>query len=88
MSRRADRTSTPWQIKRITSITGPVGTNMSAAIQNSTSVMGQTEVLWIYQEDRKRRMIEDTSSKVSSIPVSVDIEKYLFFDFFRSSSNI
>ena len=66
MSRRADRTSTPWQIKRITSITGPVGTNMSAAIQNSTSVMGQTEVLWIYQEDRNRRMIKDTSSKVSS----------------------
>ena len=79
MSRRADRTSTPWQIKRITSITGPVGTNMSAAIQNSTSVMGQTEVLWIYQEDRNRRMIKDTSSKVSSGAV----HKYAYFLLFR-----
>ena len=75
MSRRADlQTSfegpTPWQIKRINSITGPVGTNMSDAIRMSSSVPGQTKVLWKYQEarNRNRRKIEDTSSKVSSIP--------------------
>ena len=73
MSRRADLPSsrqTPWQIKRINSITGPVGTNMSDAIRMSSNVTGQTKVLWKYQEarNRNRRKIEDTSSKVSSIP--------------------
>ena len=36
-----------WQIKRVTSSTGPVGTALSDACRQTESVEGQTEVLWI-----------------------------------------
>ena len=35
-----------WQLKRVNSVTGPVGTFLSDAIRNPNSVSGQTEVLW------------------------------------------
>lgn len=36
-----------WQIKRVTSSTGPMqGTLMTDAIRNTASVPGQTKVLW------------------------------------------
>ena len=35
-----------WQLKRVNSETGPVGTFLSDAIRNPNSVSGQTEVLW------------------------------------------
>ena len=35
-----------WQLKRVNSITGPTGTILSNALQLSTSVPGQTEVLY------------------------------------------
>jgi len=35
-----------WQIKRINSVTGPVLTSISAAVQKDYSVSGQTTVLW------------------------------------------
>lgn len=35
-----------WQLKRINSETGPVGTTLSDAIRSQYSVPGQTEVLW------------------------------------------
>ena len=35
-----------WQLKRINSETGPVGSVMASAIANLESVPGQTEVLW------------------------------------------
>ena len=37
----------PWQLKKVKSSTGPMGTNISAAIQKPESVPGQTELLWI-----------------------------------------
>ena len=36
-----------WQIKRVVSSTGPVGTALSSACRSSNSVPGQTEVLWV-----------------------------------------
>ena len=49
--RRNDRNdnmrTAPWQLKKVKSSTGPVGTNISAAIQKPESVPGQTELLWI-----------------------------------------
>ena len=35
-----------WQLKRVNSVTGTVGTFLSDAIRNPVSVTGQTEVLW------------------------------------------
>ena len=36
----------PWQIKRVNSSTGPVGTDLSEAIRDPDSIPGQTEMLW------------------------------------------
>jgi len=43
---RLEGGSVPWQIKRVQSTTGPVGTVMSDAIREPYSVGGQTEVIW------------------------------------------
>ena len=40
-----------WQLKRVNSETGPVGTSLSDAIRNPNSVSGQTEVLWTSGND-------------------------------------
>ena len=40
-----------WQLKRVNSVTGPVGTFLSDAIRNPNSVSGQTEVLWTSGSD-------------------------------------
>merc|ERR1712098_800816 len=38
----------PWQVKRVNSVTGTVGTDLSDALRSESSVPGQTEVLWRY----------------------------------------
>lgn len=54
MSAKAGSRQGSWQIKRINSVTGPVGKNISAAVQRDNSVPGQTTVLW---KSRGNRMI-------------------------------
>ena len=36
-----------WQLKRVISSTGPIGTHLSDAARKSESVSGQTEILWM-----------------------------------------
>ena len=47
MSSRADSGQGPWQLKRVKSTTGPVGTAIADACRKPYSVSGQTEMLWI-----------------------------------------
>ena len=46
MTSKAGSNNGPWQIKRVSSITGLVESTLSDAIQQDTSVTGQTEILW------------------------------------------
>ena len=46
-SKTSNRNNVHWQIKRVVSSTGPVGTALSEACRSSYSVPGQTEVLWV-----------------------------------------
>ena len=52
MSAKAKSQQGTWQIKRINSNTGPVGTKLSDAIRRPFSVSGQTKVLWSYKPIR------------------------------------
>ena len=47
MSSQAGSYQGSWQIKRVVSSTGPVGTSLSDACRQPVSVPGQTELLWI-----------------------------------------
>ena len=53
MSSRADSGQGPWQLKRVKSTTGPVGTAIAEACRRPESVPGQTEMLWIASTSRK-----------------------------------
>jgi len=46
MSSKANSNQGPWQIKRVSSITGPGSWDMINAIRQEVSVANQTEVLW------------------------------------------
>ena len=47
MSARSTNSKGGWQVKRVHSATGPfVGTTMTDAIEEDTSVTDQTEMLW------------------------------------------
>jgi len=46
MSSKASSNQGPWQIKRVSSITGPGSFDMTSAITRDYSVANQTEVLW------------------------------------------
>ena len=47
MTSRADSGQGQWQLKRVKSSTGPVGTAIASACRRPESVPGQTEMLWI-----------------------------------------
>ena len=47
MSSKAGSNQGPWQLKRVQSSTGPVGTSLSDACRKPYSVSGQTKMLWI-----------------------------------------
>ena len=53
MSSRADSGQGPWQLKRVKSTTGPVGTSLSDACREPYSVSGQTEMLWIASTSKR-----------------------------------
>ena len=47
MSARDTNSRGGWQVKRVNSVTGPlVGTTMTDAIEEDTSVTDQTEIVW------------------------------------------
>ena len=54
MSSRADSGQGQWQLKRVKSSTGPVGTAIAAACRTPASVPGQTEMLWIATTTSRR----------------------------------
>ena len=47
VSSKAGSGQGPWQLKRVKSSTGPVGTSLADACRKPYSVSGQTEMLWI-----------------------------------------
>ena len=54
MTSRADSGQGQWQLKRVKSSTGPVGTAIAAACRTPASVPGQTEMLWIATTTSRR----------------------------------
>jgi len=75
MSSQAGSYQGNWQIKRISSVTGPVGTSLSDAIRRPQSVSGQTKVLWSYSPIKEAaeqfdRAYNETHDKIDVLGTS------------------
>ena len=61
-----------WQLKRVNSNTGPIGTSLSDALQSTSDVAGQTEILYASPQTsgkyKRNAETRDAGSRQSSDP--------------------